>query len=249
MVAGAGWHADVVQAGPGRDRGDQRLRAVPAGHAQDVRSPADRVLGEFPEVIAGFQDHRLDPPLAALAGQAEPLRLTPAGLRVHDQHRVLRPAGPGQPGRVRPQGLVGAAQCVPGGEDRNAGQRGDQEQQRPADMREEQARDGPAQRGRHDQQRDHPEQAAPGYGVPAGGHADQEPDGDGEDGQQVQRDPGQRGSRGTDHGHQGSHGGGPLARGRAIHITACHSVPPETPAHRTRGCRLCCFLPACSIRA
>ena len=80
VVAGAGRNAHVVQAGPGRDRGDQRLRAIPARHAQHVRAAADRVLGEFPQVVAGFQEDRLDSPLPALDDQLEPLHLSPAGL-------------------------------------------------------------------------------------------------------------------------------------------------------------------------
>ena len=82
MVAGPGRHADVGQAGPGRDRGDQRLRAVAAGHAEHVRAPADRVLGEFPQVVTWFQEDGLDPPASGTrrrAGTARPSRRRTSG--------------------------------------------------------------------------------------------------------------------------------------------------------------------------
>ena len=48
MVAGAGRDDHERYAVPARDRGDQRLRAVPAGHADQVRTAGDRLLGELP---------------------------------------------------------------------------------------------------------------------------------------------------------------------------------------------------------
>ena len=45
---------------PARDRGDQRLGAVAAGHPDHVGAAGDRVLGELQQVVAGRQHHGLD---------------------------------------------------------------------------------------------------------------------------------------------------------------------------------------------
>ena len=135
VVAGAGRNADVRHPCPGRDRGDQRLRAVTARHADHVGAAATASSASCSRSSPGSSRIGSIPALPALDDQVEPLDLPAAGPRVHDQHRVLRRPGPGQPGRVRPQGLVGAPQRVPRGQHRPGGQGGDQDHQEPADPR------------------------------------------------------------------------------------------------------------------
>jgi hypothetical protein len=60
---------------PGGGRGDQRLGAVPAGHADRVSASRDGVLGKLEQVIAGPQDDRLDAAPLAFLGEVEPLPL------------------------------------------------------------------------------------------------------------------------------------------------------------------------------
>ena len=57
VPAGTQTNGDVV---PARHVGDQRLRAVAAGHADHVGAARDRVLGERPQVVARAQHDRLD---------------------------------------------------------------------------------------------------------------------------------------------------------------------------------------------
>ena len=138
--------------------------------------------------------------------------------------------GPGQPGRVRPQRPVGAPQRVPRGQHRRR-----RPARRSATTRNQRipAKNRPAMvppsAASHDQQRDHPDQPAPGYGVPAARHADQQPGGDDQDGQQVH---GHADQRETGRGHQGQQGtdrGKPLPRGRTIRFAAC--AVKRSPRH------------------
>ena len=91
-VASAGGDAHEGHIGRHRHAGHQRLRSVPARHADHVRAPVDRTLGQLEQVVPGLEDHRLDAASAALLGQREPLRLAPTGPRVHDEDPVA--AGP-----------------------------------------------------------------------------------------------------------------------------------------------------------
>ena len=90
VVARARRDAGVGQVELGGDRGDDRLRAVAAGHRQPVGAAGDRVAHELLEVPRGAELDRLDPARAGLVGQREALGLAAAGLRVEEQHRPLR---------------------------------------------------------------------------------------------------------------------------------------------------------------
>ena len=85
VVAGAGRDADQRDVGGHRHAGHQRLRPVPARHADHVGPPVDRALGELEQVVPGLEDHRLDAASAALLGQREALRLAATGPQVHDE--------------------------------------------------------------------------------------------------------------------------------------------------------------------
>ena len=93
VVAGAGGHARVRQPELGGDRGDDRLRAVPARHREPVRAALDRAADEHLEIVTRLQLDRLDPPLARLLGEREALRLPAAGARIEEQHRSARRRG------------------------------------------------------------------------------------------------------------------------------------------------------------
>ena len=60
------------------DRGDDRLGAIPAGHANRVRAVVDRAFDERHEVLAEVQLDRLDAASAGLTRDVEALGLAPA---------------------------------------------------------------------------------------------------------------------------------------------------------------------------
>ena len=80
VVPGAGGYAGVRQPALGRDRRDDRLRSVAAGHRERVgaaiKCPADERL----EVPRRSELDRLDPACARLVGKLEALRLAAARL-------------------------------------------------------------------------------------------------------------------------------------------------------------------------
>ena len=88
MVARAGGHARVGQPALGGDRGDDRLRAVAAGHRERIGAAIYGPAHERLEVLAGLQLDRLDPARACLRGEREALRLPSARARVVEQHRM-----------------------------------------------------------------------------------------------------------------------------------------------------------------
>ena len=90
VVAGPGRDAGVRQPELGGDRGDDRLRAVPAGHGQPVRAARDGGADQRLEVVTALELDRLDATLAGLLGQREALRFAAAGLRVVEEHRLPR---------------------------------------------------------------------------------------------------------------------------------------------------------------
>ena len=104
VVARAGGDAGVRQAALGGDRGDDRLRAVAAGHRERVGAAIDRVADERLEVVARLQLDRLDPARARLVGEREALRLAAARARVEEQHRSAR--------RRRPADRRGRRACA-----------------------------------------------------------------------------------------------------------------------------------------
>ena len=78
MVARAGRDDDHRHAPLGGDAGDQRLRPVAAGHADDVGAAVDGVARELEQVVAALQDDRLDPARATLVDEVELLGLPAA---------------------------------------------------------------------------------------------------------------------------------------------------------------------------
>ena len=62
MIARTGRDAHEWQSMRGRDRGHHRLGAVAAGHAQRIRAPGDRGLGQRLQVVARLEENGLDAP-------------------------------------------------------------------------------------------------------------------------------------------------------------------------------------------
>ena len=76
-----------------RHLGDDRLRAVPAGHGEPVRATLDRAPYEHLKVIAGLQPDRLDPTFPSLIGELEAFRLPATGARIEEEHGLSRHRG------------------------------------------------------------------------------------------------------------------------------------------------------------
>jgi hypothetical protein len=79
VVAGARRHAGVGQIELGGGRGDNRLRAIAAGHREPVGAAVDRVAHERLEVAAATELDRLDPAGAGFGRQREAPGLAAAG--------------------------------------------------------------------------------------------------------------------------------------------------------------------------
>ena len=120
-VASAGGDAHQRHVGRHRHARDQRLRSVPAGHADHVRPALDGTPGELEQVVTGLEDHRLDAASAALLRQREPLGLPAAGPWVHDEDAVRGRVHLAAGGRLRSQRLAIAPQRV-ADEDRGPGE-------------------------------------------------------------------------------------------------------------------------------
>ena len=88
MVAGAGGYTHVRNIVLRRNAGDQSLRTVSPRHADHISPPFDGFGRQLQEVVAGLKQDRLDPASNALVGQPVALDFAPAGLGVHNQHRV-----------------------------------------------------------------------------------------------------------------------------------------------------------------
>ena len=69
--------------------GDERLGPIATGHADHVGAPVDRIHREVEQVVAGLEYDGFDSTTAALVHEVEPLRLSAAGLEVHDEHAEL----------------------------------------------------------------------------------------------------------------------------------------------------------------
>ena len=66
--------------------GDQRLRAVAACHPDHV-GRACGLARERPQIVAGLEHHRLDPPAPSFVHEVEPLDLASSRSGVHEQDR------------------------------------------------------------------------------------------------------------------------------------------------------------------
>ena len=88
MVAGSGAHAHERQPVLDRDRRDERLRPVAAGHAETVGAAGDGVARELLEIQPVVEQDRLDAELRGEVDEPEALDLPAAGPRVAEQHRV-----------------------------------------------------------------------------------------------------------------------------------------------------------------
>ena len=105
MVAGPGGDARIWKIELGRDRGDDRLRAVAAGHRQPVGAAGHGIADELLEVSPPRQLDRLDPARPRLVRELEPLGLPSAGLRVEEEHGCAGGAASGSATRVTEGGL------------------------------------------------------------------------------------------------------------------------------------------------
>ena len=90
MVPGAGRDTNERDTALDGDRGHQGLRAVPPGHAQAVRPPADGVPGQLLEVEPTVEHHRLDSERGGQVDQPEAAHLAAPRPRVAEEHRVRR---------------------------------------------------------------------------------------------------------------------------------------------------------------
>ena len=90
MVTRAGRHAHIRKSAFGGDRGDDRLRPIPARHAHGVGAVGDCVAHQRREVVAEMQLDRLHPASASLARDLKALCLPAARFRVIEQHGPLR---------------------------------------------------------------------------------------------------------------------------------------------------------------
>ena len=93
VIARTGGHARVWQPELGSDRGNDRLRTVPAGHRKAVRTALDRATYEHLKVVAGLQLDRLDATLSSLLGERKALRFPATGARIEEEHRLSRRSG------------------------------------------------------------------------------------------------------------------------------------------------------------
>ena len=88
MVPGTGWHAGVRQPELGSDRGNDRLRTVPAGHRQAVGTALDRArTSSSRSSPASIRSARSRAP--RLLGEREAFCLPATGARVVEQDRVV----------------------------------------------------------------------------------------------------------------------------------------------------------------
>ena len=83
VVPRSGGDADVREVVLHRDLGDERLRAVSARHSDHIGG-ARRLMCESPQIVAAFEDDRLDPPPPSLVYKIELLDLSASRLRVHE---------------------------------------------------------------------------------------------------------------------------------------------------------------------
>ena len=95
VVAGARADDQERQVVLGRDAGDERLGAVPAGNAQQVGAAGHRVPGEGGDVddARAIQERHLGTHGLGLLLEPELRHLPPARPRVHHQERMLHWAG------------------------------------------------------------------------------------------------------------------------------------------------------------
>ena len=85
--------------------GDQRLGAVPAGHAEEVRAAGESIAGELLDVGSRpVQQRHLGPSSSARSRSRNRRDLAAARARVHDQERVPRGGGLGGPSAPTPSG-------------------------------------------------------------------------------------------------------------------------------------------------
>ena len=99
VVASPGRYAGERQIVLGRDRGDERLRPIPARSGQGICPAGHRVLHQADDVVTGLQLDRLDPPRPRLLRQIGTGRLATPGAWVPDHDRV---AGPRRLGAAGP---------------------------------------------------------------------------------------------------------------------------------------------------
>jgi len=87
-------HGDAFAVDPdgvlGRSSRNRGLRAVAACHADGVSAVAYGGLGQCGEVVAGFEDDRLDASSRALRDQVEARGLSAARARVDDELGMIR---------------------------------------------------------------------------------------------------------------------------------------------------------------
>ena len=208
MVSRPGRDAGVGQAALGGDRGDDRLRAVAAGHRQRVGAGGDGVADQRLEVGARGQLDRLDRARARLVGELESLRLAAAGLRVVEEHRALG-VGRGRERDVDGEGL-------PGGGEGRGGEARDHELPREPPV------------GDHDHQRgDQRERGAGEAGEPGGAAADHPVPGQGQRGENERRDD-EAPREGRDRHHRGRDQGqrSECERGGRREAGAGHRIGP-----------------------
>ena len=169
MVPRSRRDADVREVVLHRDLGDERLRAVAARHP-DHLGRACCLVCERSQIVAGRDDHRLDPPAPGFAHEVEPLDLASSRSGVHEQDRSTWPRSTRQSLRRFPRSR--SAERAPAGGGKESG--GENEQDELVDRSQGDQRDrGTDEYGSRSHRGKHWDRTTSGHRDPGGRPGDQ----------------------------------------------------------------------------